>query len=266
VMATTLPTPLGGPPPNEVPLPRAPLVRVIAQIRFPTQLAVTDPATVARFQDTLRSTYPILEEEQVHHLVIPPGGTPDVKGDRIWRFSDSPRDWRVSLSTGFIALETRAYDSRQDFLDRLRAVVTGVESIFEPPEAQRIGLRYIDRMTAPAVQRITELIRPEILGVFRSGIGPMAKHLLTDSVWPTEEGTIRARWGSLPARGTIDADALEPIDEASWILDLDVWRADPQPFQADDLTQLTKTFAQRVYSVFRWIVTDDFLRFYGGSL
>jgi uncharacterized protein (TIGR04255 family) len=264
-MTTTLPPPLSGPPPAEVPLPRAPLARVIAQIRFPMQLAVADSAKVAPLQDALRSAYPILQAEQVRHIVMPPGDAPDIKADRILRFSDSARSWRVSLSTGFVALETTAYASRRDFLDRLRAVTAAVEEVLAPPEAQRIGLRYIDRLTGSAVDRIDELIRPEVLGIFRSEIGPRAQQLLGEALWPIEEGTIRARWGSLPPGATIDAEAIEPINEASWILDLDAWHPGPRPFRTDELMHVTELFARRVYSTFRWIVTDEFLRFYEGE-
>src|SRR5688500_10574342 len=46
-MTATMPTPLGGPPPAEIHLPGAPLVRVIAQVRFPPILAIGDPGAVA---------------------------------------------------------------------------------------------------------------------------------------------------------------------------------------------------------------------------
>ena len=54
-MTTTLPQPMSGPSPAEVPLPQAPLVRVIAQVRFPTILSIRNPDQVAAFQETVRS-------------------------------------------------------------------------------------------------------------------------------------------------------------------------------------------------------------------
>jgi uncharacterized protein (TIGR04255 family) len=264
-MITPLPPPLGGPPPIEISLPQAPLVRVIAQVRFPLLLTILNPATVAAFQETIRSTYPILEEEQVRHLILQPASTPELKDDRVWRFKDRSRSWRVSLATGFVALETTAYHSRQDFLGRLRAVVGAVETTLNPQEAQRIGLRYIDRLTGPTVDRFADLIKPEVLGVARTEIGAMAQHLLTEALFPAEEGQIRARWGHLPANATIDPEALEPVEQPSWLLDLDMFRAESQPFATNDLLATATSFAQRVYSVFRWMVTDEFLRFHGGQ-
>ncbi len=36
------------------------------------------------------------------------------------------------------------------------------------------------------------------------------------------------------------------------------------PFISDDLIGRTEAFAMRIYSIFRLMVTDEFLKFYGG--
>jgi uncharacterized protein (TIGR04255 family) len=140
-----------------------------------------------------------------------------------------------------------------------------VESTLNPQEAQRLGVRYIDRLTGPAIERISDLVNREVLGVSLTPVGQAAQHVLTDSLFPAEEGQIRARWGNLPPNGTIDPEALEPDGKPSWVLDLDMFRSGPQTFATDELTNTATQFAQRIYTVFRWIVTDEFLKFYGGK-
>lgn len=54
--------PLVGPVPAEVPLPDAPLVRVIAQVRFSEILDVEKREFVAGFQGASRHAYPILRQ------------------------------------------------------------------------------------------------------------------------------------------------------------------------------------------------------------
>jgi hypothetical protein len=50
-MNSTRATPLSGPLPPEIPLPQAPLVRVLTQIKFPTILSIgTNDSEVAAFQ------------------------------------------------------------------------------------------------------------------------------------------------------------------------------------------------------------------------
>jgi uncharacterized protein (TIGR04255 family) len=120
-------------------------------------------------------------------------------------------------------------------------------------------------LTGGAIERISDLVNRNVLGVSLSPVGQAAQHVLTESLFPAEEGLIRARWGNLPPNGTIDPDALEPDRNPSWVLDLDMFRTDPQTFATGELTDTATQFAQRIYTVFRWIVTEEFLKFYGGN-
>ena len=267
-MTTILPPPMSGPSPTEVSLPQAPLVRVIAQVRFPTILSIRNPDQVAAFQETVRSAYPILNQEQVRRVVLnplAPVSDPKIQEDIVWRFQDRDRKWRTSLTADFIALETTSYNNRRDFLERLRSILVAIDTTMNPQEALRVGVRYIDRITGPALQDISNMIRPEVLGVSLCPIGDAAQTVLTQSQFRAEEGSLQARWGHLPPDGTIDPGTLEPIKEPCWILDLDMSSTEPLDFSADILGNAAERFMERIYSVFRWMVTDDFLRFYGGQ-
>ncbi len=271
-MTTTLPRSLSGPPPPEVPLPQAPLVRVIAQVRFAPILAIRSPDAVSVFQEAIRATYPILNEDRIHQIILATGGAPDIREGIIWRFTDEKKQWRTSLSVDFVALETSAYVSRQDFLERLGALLVALEASFKPSEVQRLGLRYIDRLTDDAVDRISELIRPKVLGILQLNkeppldLGDAILHLMTEAQLIAAEGRIQARWGKLPGNATYDPDALEPISKDSWVLDLDMFTPAPEKFASEELRATATKFAERIYTVFREMVTDEFLRFYGGEL
>lgn len=268
------PQPLSGPPPKEIPLPRAPLARVIAQVNFPEILAIRNPDKVAAFQEAIRTTYPVLNQERVNEIVVQPNVAPEVRTGLIWRFQDreTQPQWRASLAVGYVALETTAYLSRSDFLDRLRGIVASAESAFKPAETKRIGIRHINRLTDEAVDRIEALIQPKVLGIIGPDREPPTSlrgsiiHLVTEAQLLAEEGNIQARWGSLPANATIDPAALEPINKPSWVIDLDMFSTTPQPFISAELHATSVRFAERIYSVFREMVTDEFLRFYGGQI
>ena len=268
------PQPLNPAPTPEVPLPRAPLARVITQVRFPPILAIRDPDKVAVLQEELRETYPNLSQDQVHSIELTGGQTPNVRQGLIWRLSDGEKDarWRVSLGVDFVALETSSYDSRDDFLDRLRAVVSAVEHALKPASASRIGLRYIDRLVDEAVGRIGELVLPEVLGIIQPPgnphpvLGESVIHLMTEAQFLAQDGArVQGRWGQLPANATYDPDALEPVAKPSWVLDLDMFTTDSQPFASDELLTTATGFAKCLYWLFRQMVTEDFLRFYGGE-
>ena len=254
-------------------MPRAPLARVLAQVRFPQILAIRNPDKVAVFQEALRDAYPNLTEDRVQRFDFAAEQPANVRDVVIWRLTDGEQNqhWRVSLGVDFVSLETSAYESRHDFLDRLRAVTGAVEDAFNPSEVKRLGLRYIDRLTGDAVERIADLVNPEVLGVMQPSkgvptpIGDAIVHLMTEAELLADEGRIQARWGKLPPDATYDPNALEPVSEWSWILDLDMFTREPLPFARDEIHQKSNSFAERLYTVFREMVTEEFLRFYGGK-
>lgn len=263
---TNLPPPLSGGPPDEVPLPNAPLAMVVVQLRYPPILAIRSPDRVASFQEAIRATYPVLREERVAKLVFGAPGAPGISEGLIWRFQDTEPDWRwrVSLAVDYMALETRAYSNRQELLSRFDAIVTALDSAFKPQEVQRLGVRYIDRLTKPALDKLEDFFHPPVLGIAGSELRPAAQQILTQAILETEEGQLLARWGSVPPQMTVDP-AIAPVEGPSWILDFDIFTPAGQKFDPRALSATAKRFAERAYTVFRWMVRDDFLRFYGGT-
>ena len=268
------PRPLDPRPIAEVPLPRAPLARVIAQIRFPTILGIRDPDKMAVIQETLRGTYPYLNQVQAHRIDLTAAERPNIQQEFIWRLADRERHpkWQVSLGVDFVALDTTDYGSRQDFLRRLHDVVIAVEAEFRPAEVKRLGMRYIDRLTDEAVERVDDLFQPEILGVMRlnedahPSLGDSIIHVMNEAQFLARDGSrIQGRWGKLSPNSTHDPNSLDPVAKPSWVLDLDMFTSEPQPFVSDQLLRTATGFAECLYWLFRRMVTDEFLRFYGGE-
>lgn len=257
--------PFSGPPPAEVPLERAPLVRVIGQVVFSHVLGVLEPAKLAPFQEQLRAAYPVLNQELVQRVAIAPGAPPAVHQETIWRLQDVEQRWRVSLAPTFVALETPRYTSRKDFLARLDAVISALEETLRPQLAQRVGLRYISRVEGSALSMLAELVRPEFVGPVGTPFGAAARHLLTETLVATEEAMLLARWGKMPANTTFDPQAIEPAVTDSWVHDLDLFKEQSTPFDKTQLMTLIEALAKRQYSVFRYMVTDAYLRHYGGT-
>ena len=260
-----LPAPFSGPPPDEVALANPPLVRVIGQIAFPTLAKISQASVLAPFQERIRSVYPLLTQEEIQHIEMQPTAVPRVRSDIIWRFGSADGKWRVSLSSSFLALETTAYTSRTEFVGRMIALATALQATMDPQFYLRLGLRYINRMEGEALARITTLIKPEVLGVLQTPFKDAAQHLITESILRTEEGQLLARWGSLPANATVDPQAVEPIAAPSWIFDLDISATGQWPFEAAAISDRLLGFAKRNYAVFRFVVQNEFLTYYGGK-
>jgi uncharacterized protein (TIGR04255 family) len=249
-----------------VPLPDAPLIRVIAQVRFPTILKVQKPDEISVFQEQIGSTYPILRPEHVQELTFGPRGVASDARQTVWRFSDQTDAWRVTLAQDFVAVETTKYDSRSVFLGRLEAVVRALETTLRPAQMERLGIRYIDRITGDAVDKIADLVRREMLGVLATPLSDRILHSIFDTVFALPDGPerLRARWGKLPAGAVLDPSAIEPIEAPSWVLDLDMFSTEVRPFTTEVIIADARKYAERVYAMFRWVVTDKFLRRYGG--
>jgi uncharacterized protein (TIGR04255 family) len=268
-MPRKLPPPLGGPPPSEVSLPRAPLVRVLSQVRFPGILKIDNKDAVSGFQEAIRRDYPLFEQmaKQQIQVQIGPGG-PDVKQlpGNIWRFQDSAKDWRLSLDTESVSLEVHSYTSRKDFLARWTKVLEAIEDTFDPRIALRIGMRYIDRVSEKPLESIDQMVHTEILGFAKPPLREHVRHALSEATLEIEEGELLLRWGIMPAHTTIDPNLLPPVGELSWILDIDVSSGEQREFGHGQLGASFKALAERAYSVFRYMTTPKFLQTYGGQL
>jgi len=267
-MPDTLPAPLGGSPPAEVSLPHAPLVRVVAQVRFPGILKIDDRSSLVPFQEEIRGTYPLFQQEasQQLHVEMGPNG-PNVRQgvSNVWRFADPEQAWRLSLTTDMIALETSRYTSRADFLARWTRILAAVERAFNPQIALRVGLRYVDRVTGDALSTIQDMVRKDVLGVAMPELREHVRHALSEAMLAIEEGEMLLRWGILPPGATVDPGAVEPIASPSWILDIDAFSSEQRSFVHQDLGASFRALAERAYSVFRFMITDAFLQTYGGT-
>ena len=252
-----------GPPAQEMPLIRAPLVNVIAQVRFPAVMKIEDSAFVANFQETIRKDYPILRPERQLGVLIGPGGVQPHDAGTVWRFeTKDPDAWQVTLAPTFVSLSAKRYTRRSDLLARLTVVLHALEGWLQPHVCDRIGIRYVDRVTGEQLDRISTLVRPEILGVAgdEAALGSAkVVHALSDALFRLDDSSqLRGRWGRLPAGATYDP-GIEPAREPSWVLDLDHYSSQEEDFDLATIGGRAADFCDRIYTFFRWAVTDAFL-------
>ncbi len=248
----------------EVPLARAPLVRVIAQLRFPVVAALAKLDAVGPFQEAIRDRYPILRSEQPTAFVVGPQGIQIQAGaGNIWRFHDKNDKWRVSLTTEFVALESFGYVSRDDFVSRLQEVLNSLDKCVKPAVYDRLGIRYVNRLSGPALDDLARLVQPEVLGVGATKFSANLVHTMCESSFRLNSDRLNARWGLLPPGATVDPGAIEPLKELSWILDMDAFTTTQEDFSVDAVTARARSFSSRIYALFRWAVTDEFLARFG---
>jgi uncharacterized protein (TIGR04255 family) len=246
-------------------------VNVIAQVRFPPVMRIeADKAFVATFQEAIRHDYPILRAERQLGVMVGPAGVQPHDAGTLWRFeTKDPDAWQVTLAPAFVSLSAKRYTRRSDFLARLTVVLHALEGWLAPGVCDRIGVRYVDRITGDPLSRLGRLVRPEVLGVAgdASGLGNVqVVHALSDTLFQLADSTqLRGRWGRLPVGATYDA-GIEPAREPSWVLDLDCSTSQAEDFDLAVISGKVALFCDRIYTFFRWAVTDDFLTEFGAEL
>jgi uncharacterized protein (TIGR04255 family) len=255
-------------PVETIPLDMPPLASVLVQVRFSPVLEVSKENLAGQVQKALREEYPFLSAETELAITFSPGadGPPAPMPTRLWRFASDDDTWRVTLASGFTSLETKAYAGHEDFFGRLRRVLTTVEEIVVPPAAERIGVRYTQRLTEPEdLARLPEFVRPEVLGAsaVRDGDGSFSL-CLTQAQTQFDDVTLSARWGLLAPDTGIDA-VIPPLEEPNWLMDIDVFDERREPFDPAVLADRALAHSRRQYQFFRWAVEPAFLVRFGAD-
>jgi len=259
-------TPFGAVP-DRIQLDPDPLVRVVAQVRFAPVLSVREQGFVAPFQEAIRGTYPLANKEMQQQVAPGAQGMLQVAESVLWRFSDASDTWQVTLSEDFVSLDCSDYTDREDFMGRLRATLDALGTHIRPVLSSRVGVRYTDRLSDPAMlDQLREFIRPELLGLASAELGDGdAVSELTQAEFLTDQVSLRGRWGHLPSNASHDA-SIDPIEAPSWVLDLDVFTGATTPFDASQCAAEAERYASIVYGFFRWAVSDEFLEAHGVNL
>jgi len=245
-------------------------VNVIAQVRFPPVMKIeSDPGFVAPFQEAIRKDYPILRPERQLGVLIGSGGVQPQDAGTLWRFeTKDPEAWQVTLAPTFVALSAKRYTRRSDLLARFTVVLHALESWLSPNVCDRIGVRYVDRVSGDGLAHLSKLVRPEVLGVAgdEEAMGQVeVVHALSDSLFRLEDSSeLRGRWGTLPSGATYDP-GIEPARTPSWVLDLDHYTSKQEDFDLAVIGGKINEFCDRIYTFFRWVVTDDFLNEFGAD-
>jgi uncharacterized protein (TIGR04255 family) len=264
-VATTIhPFALGEP--DSVLLSPAPLVRTIAQVRFPhlTQFAVNEDAVASGVAAALVEQYPLMEVGQEVSVTITSEGVNENRSaTRLWRLVSGDRAWQISFSGTFLSVDTRNYVCRSDFAQRLTDAWAALNQQVPVPYIERLGVRYINQLTdRDHLRRLPEFLRPEMLSVSMvedPDAASLVSALSEAQYRLADGGAFHARWGLLPMGATTDSTG-SAYGYPTWHLDMDSFREYPIGSRSgENLGEDIRALALRGYQFFRWAVTDEFL-------
>ncbi|MGW1121783.1 TIGR04255 family protein [Streptomyces tanashiensis] len=255
----------GDMPAIEVPLSRAPLTRVLTQVRFPSvpELALADGQH--RLTSLLRKSYPIARQKPGVNLLITPSGVMQQTGQAgVWQLQDKTNDWQVSFSDGFVSIETSKYTSRNDFCARLYEVLEALSAVAEPVLCDRIGVRYINQITGSPLREIGRYLSPSLVSGWVLSQSTEKARLVQSVnealfVEASEKMLVRCAW--VPAGGMVEP-TIPVLQEDSCALDLDSFTDNPEDYSPESISGRVKELADASYRAFRALVTEDFLKQY----
>jgi uncharacterized protein (TIGR04255 family) len=253
-------------PVNEVHLDSAPLAKVLTQVQYSrTPQLVTDSAEALIAQALDR--YPVRRRQMAAALapmlivngqqLQPPGGFPP---STALSFSDPAGEWLVTVTETAVALETSAYGTRDDFSSRASEIFAAIATVALPPVVDRLGVRYIDRLSGDAIKRVPAYFAPQLTGLIGYTESSLElHHSITESqIDISSEESMLVRSGLLPAGSAFDP-SLPPIPVPSWVLDTDVFTTRAQfAFEPAELTTRLRRFAETAYAFFRFATTEEF--------
>ena len=263
--------PLFGAVPQSVPLNNAPLIRVLAQVRFTPVTKIGDESYIADFQEAIRQEYPYFHADKVRkvELIVNDGDVEHKEVETtVWRFFDPDKIIRVSLNSEAISLETSKYVSRADFLARMNILLCSLRDTINPSLVSRVGFRYVDRLADESdLSSLSELIQPELLNVLQPNLTDHIEISMTEVVSNTKEGKLIARYGMAPPNYSHEVEISPPIPRQSWVLDVDSFSSACAGTQLipDSLCEELDKVAARAYAFFRWSVTNEFLNRFGAK-
>lgn len=254
--------PLDLPEPFEGPLPLSPLALVACQLRYSDSKAVSG-APVAALRQRLEAAgfpYPRVDQVQLLNLNIDvsAGTAARESAGRGWRLQSPDGRWIVTVAPDAVTLETARYGSwKGDFQSRFAAIIGSFSAVFAPRAETRLGLRYVDAISDPAVREMREwkgLIHDSLLGpITHPLIGPGVT-LLQQQFSVALDDDIRAtvRHGAYP----------DPSRDGglTYLIDTDVFRESLLPYNAANVVKATEVLHNWNLRIFQQLITGEMLK------
>lgn len=238
-------------------LSRAPLVRVLCQVRWP-KLTKFDAARVAdSLAQAIGDDYPFSDQQQEMQITIDQAGVHQQPGGVIRRFLSHDRAWTVTLSEMFLALDTTEYQGHDDFIARLGVVMDALLVAAPIPSLARVGYRYTNRLDNEAdLERLKTLFKPSILGWLEQGDSSTVIQTVSETLLKQGEHYLMVR-SALLGPGAVLDPTLPPVQTRSWLVDIDSFVESAQ--EPDMARGLARDLSARASGHFRTLITPEFL-------
>lgn len=253
--------PLPLPAPDRTRLARSPLELVVCQLRFETRAQVDDAHVALAIHEALGGAagrYPRFESlGQTVNLMVGPGAPPAVSQQAVsgWRYQSADGSWIVSVAPENVSLETTGYTEWEDFSQRMRELLDVTASHIGPGIEQRLGLRYIDRITevdASSPADWKPYLAPELLGLaLHDPLGAAVKITRQQLLLDLGDGySCSVGHGFVPENNRLN-----------YLLDFDLFREGGRPFSVDRVSEALEVLHEDAGKLFQASITSELYEF-----
>lgn len=223
---------------------------MICQLRFPSILSIaTEPP--ARFQELVRSEYPIYERDSGLALQLPDPATfslPNPVDAVTHRFFTRDRSRQISLAPTFLALSEGSYTEWPHFRSQLEDALHALTQVYEPAFLSRVGLRYMDVIDRDLLglrdHPWSELLNDRLTGFLAdSNLREFLSQVHTTSLLEADspDGNVRIQHG-----------LAQKDDRVVYVIDADFFIE--ETISRDDLSPALDRFNLDAGYMFRWAI------------
>ena len=233
-----------------------PLIEVIAQVRFPTILKITNQEPVD-FQDSIRSEYPIFEASRNLQVPVELSNilTSNVVSELAYSFKSEDLSWHISVDKNSITLVTNKYERYEKFIERFKHAVEIFEKIYKPSFYSRLGLRYRDLIIRTKLnipdKKWTELIPKHIASeLYTPELEESIINFVKQLQLRTEFGQVNFNHGLVKIK-----DIEKNINETAYLLDADFFKEKIET--GENIWDIFDKANCTARNLFRWSITEE---------
>ncbi|MBE3079421.1 TIGR04255 family protein [Clavibacter michiganensis] len=250
-------------------LEEPPLPLVLCQIRWPELSYMQgDLKPLAISFGEKIAGYPLFRESQELSFNLTPDGVHESSGSTVYQWQSIDGNWTVSLGRRFLSFHSSQYTNFEDFSSRFREVVQKLSDVASIPLIERVGVRYVNQITDDAfISQLGLYVSEGVAGY--STLAPAAPtarlvNNVNQALYEVEDVMLQVRSGIIPAGETVDA-SIQARNSESWILDMDAFSVQLQPFSVDAALETAGKLSDTAYDFFKLVTTDGFIARFGGD-
>jgi uncharacterized protein (TIGR04255 family) len=250
-------------------LRHAPLIYVVAQVRFSAVVAIEK--YVPEIQEQLRHKgFPRFLKAQVQEMALQIDAAPKFSTSDRFEFQDKDASIGIVLQSNSVAVHTNRYLNYESFEEHIKTALMAVNRVVGISLSERIGLRYVNLIRLKSNEAWREYLHEGLLGLDSASAG--VENWLSNSqfIGKTEVGQLAVRCSRSSQPFPLDlltntlAYSLElPKDEIVTTLDFDHYIEQITDFKVAKAISTLEQLHESLDQVFMAAVTSDALTKWG---